>query len=283
MKTRLLIILLIFFGCFGYSQERPKQDVRRQRIVATYELIDGKTTGNSSAKTQFIFDSLGRCHTEIDYNNSSAITSFRWITYAGVYKQTGRSFKADLLVQVDSFVYNNRGDILKRFLSFPSDPSRFSYVENYLYQNNLLNSIVATTSKNKTVFKTTFKYDSHGSEISRKVKVKTGVPLDSIVKLSRILEYDSLGRISREKIEKVVGGKTHQDWITYKYNKKGLVEEKIFLGEGNRILSRIEFLYRDDNSLWQEKVFDSSGLLINMEAWRTEDIVRGSNRRISSP
>ena len=209
MKWKLSAISLVLIGCSCYAQARLKQDVYSQRIVAAYELIDGKTTGNSYAKTQFILDSLGRCHTEIDYNMSSAITSYRWITYAGTYRQTVRSFKTDILVQVDSFVYNNKGDILKRFLSFPSDPGRSSYVENYLYKNNLLNSIVATTSKNKTVFKTVFKYDSHGSEILRKVNVKAGIPLDSIVNLSRTVEYDSLGRISSENIDKVEIGRAH--------------------------------------------------------------------------
>ncbi len=263
-----------------YSQPRQKQDVHSQQIVATYEIVNGKITGNSLTRTQFILDSLGRCHTEIDYNLSSAITSYRWITYAGAYKQTVRSFKDDLLVQVDSFVYNNKGDILKRFLSFPSNIERVSYVEKYSYLNNLPTEIVALTAKNKTVFKTTFKYDSHGSEISRKVKVKTGVPLDSIVKLSRIVEYDSLGRVAVEKVEKVVGGETHQDRITYKYNKKGQVNEKTFLDDGKRILLRIEFLYRDDNSLWQEKVYDANGILVKMEAWRSEKLSKGTKSGI---
>lgn len=277
----ILTICLVLVVFVSYSQSRPKQDVYSQRIVATYEIVNGKTTGNSYAKTQFILDSLGRCHTEIDYDLSSAIKSYRWISFTGKNKLTVQNFIGDKLVEVDSFVYNNNGGLIKKFLSFPSDLGRVSYVENYSYKNNLLNSIVATTSKNKTVFNTTFKYDSHGSEISRKVKTRIGLPLDSIVKLNRTVEYDSLGRVFSEKTEKVVGGEVRQDWVTYKYNKKGQVNEKIFLGDGKKILSRIEFLYRDDNSLWQEKVYDANGILVKMEAWRSEKLSRGAKSGIT--
>ncbi len=278
----ILTICLVLVVFVSYSQSRSKQDVHSQRIVAIYEIVDGKITGKSFTKTQYVLDTLGRSHTEIDYDLSSAIKSYRWISYTQNGKLVIQYFSEDKLVEVDSLVHNNKGAMIKKYLSFPSDVNRESYVENYSYKNNLLNSIVAYTSKSKTVFQSTFKYDSHGTEISRKVKVKRGLPLDSVVRLTRTVEYDSLGRISNEGTEKVIGGKTHKEWIAYKYNKRGQVSEKIFLDEGGKLLSRIELLYRDDNSLWQEKVYDSNGILVKMEAWRNELIPRKRKLSVSS-
>lgn len=272
MKTILLIILLIFFGCFGHSQERPKQDVHSQRIVAIYELVGNKTTGNSSTVTQYLLDSLGRCHTEIDYDLTSTIRYYRWITFNGMNKIKVQTFVDNKLVRVDSSVYDHNGILLKRFLFFPSEVGRESYVEKYSYSNiNLLVSLVATTEKKETAYKATYTYDAHGVEVLRKVKTKRGYPLDSIVGLKRVVEYDSVGRVKNEKLEKViVGGLKSKEWIAYKYTKKGQVEEKRFLDENGKTIYRIELLYRDDNSIWQEKTYNSEENLIKMLAWRTE-------------
>lgn len=282
-------ILMVGYFCFLMTslgaQEISKHDVHSQRIISSYEVVDGKSTGKFYTMTQYLLDSTGRCHTELNLDKASNILAYRWNTYKGNDKVKVESFVADKKVEVDSFVYGNNNQILKQTVAFPTNQHRVGFTEQFTYNpEGKIEKIDAVTSTGKKAFKSIYTYDKHGTEIERKVRVKRSFPLDSIVSLTRIVTYDSLGRIAKEKVTtRMVDNRNIVENITYKYDVKGNIAEKQFLDDKGVLQSKVEFLYRPDNSIWQKKTYNSKGILVERLAWRLEVIIKRPQGRIAIP
>ena len=282
---------ILLVGCLGLivislkAQERPKQNIHSQRIEASYELVDGKGTGKYFTVTQYLLDSTGRCHTEVDYDRTPSIIAYRWNTYNGKNKVKVESFVADKKVEVDSFVFGNNNNLLKQIVTFPNDSKRLAFAEKFTYDpQGRVVRIDATTIKGKKAFLSSYTYDEHGTEIMRKVKVKGGFPLDSIVTLNRVATYDSLGRMVKEVVtKKLIDNRSLSSTVTYQYDAKGNIAEKQLFDTKGALISRVEFLYRNDNSIWQKKTYNANGVLVEWLAWRLENIARGPQGRIAVP
>lgn len=285
MKQFYALGVLSFLLNEGLAQERPRQDVHSQRIEASYEIVNGKGTGKYFTTTQYLLDSMGRCHTEVDFDRTPRIIAYRWNTYSGNNKVKVELFVADKKVEVDSFLYGKNNSLLEEIVTFPNNANRLAFTEKFTYDSQgRVVSIDAKTLKGKRAFRSTYAYDGHGTEIMRKVKIRGGFPLDSIVALNRVVSYDSLGRIVKEIVAKrLIDNHTLLSTATYQYDAKGNVAEKQLFDAKGELLSRVEYLYRNDNSLWQKKTYDPKGVLVEWLAWRLENIIRGPQGRIAVP
>lgn len=285
MRHFLIAGCLCLLTLSAVSQERPKQNIHSQRIISSYEIVDGKGTGKYFTVTQYLLDSIGRCHTEVDFDRAPSIIAYRWNTYNGKNKVKVESFVADKKVEVDSFVFGNNNSILKQIVTFPNDAKRLAFTEKFTYNpQGRVVRIDAATLKGRRAFRSSYTYDDHGTEIRRKVKVKGGFPLDSIVALNRVATYDSLGRIVREVVtKKLIDNRSLSSAATYGYNAKGNIAEKQLFDTKGALISRVEFLYRSDSSIWQKKTYDAKGVLVEWLAWRLENIVSGPQGRIAVP
>lgn len=261
------------------------QDIHQQRIISIYEIINGGITGKSFTESQYLFDSLGRCHTEIDFDTTRTIQGFRWNYFLGDKLIVKQTYVKDMLVKVDSFVYNDA--LIKRhYITLRVGNKLETIVEDYTYlRQSLVSKIQAKYVNTKGVaYVVRYTYDTQGTELQRKVKVKKSLPSDSTILLNRIPVYDSLGRVISEVVEKYYQNKSVvYEKTSYVYDKFGQVVGKSVFDKSGNLIFRFEYIYKGAKILWQEKVYNGNGVLIKMKAWRIEDIVRGSNRRISSP
>lgn len=278
-------ICFVLMGCFVYSQDRPKQDIRSQRIQSTYNIKDGQTTGKSYMEKQFLLDSLGRCHTEIDFDTALVIQSYQWSSFLGNDLVSRRSFVKDSLVRVDSFTYKSAGKIREHYFSLRALNRRENIIETYSYTpSNQVSKVDAKLGSGKLAYRIKFFFDKKGTEIERVVKIIRGCPADSIISLKRIPSYDSLDRIVVEIVEtRYINKPSTYEQISYLYNKNGcIIEKNITAKDGNKI-SRTEYIFKANNTLWQEKTYNSSNTLTRMIVWRTETIFFGPKGRYIIP
>jgi len=116
-----------------------------------------------------------------------------------------------------------------------------------------------------------YTYDAFGTETERKVKGKRVTPPDSIMYLKRIPTYDSLGRLTEEKllVEKLNKGRSTQR-KTYAYDANGNLSEMVLLDQNGKQIERNEYLYRKDNRIRMQNKYNANNELIDCLAWRYE-------------
>lgn len=280
-----LFLFLVLNTYNSFSQKRPPQDVRRVTVTVRYILKDGKNTGQSKAVYQEIYDSLGRLHTEIEYDFKDNYPHFyRWHTFKGRQIARTEYFENEKLQKVRYFTYNRDSLVIQEIIKKvkPGDTSLYLTL-NYKY-NQLKKpiQIEAKTATGKTAYKTKSTFDSKGTELSRAVSYKNGfIPLDSIIKLTNKPQYDSIGRLisnieTCQKINTPLLIKKYK----YTYDKRNNIIGITIFDRNDKQISREERIMHDTkNRISQLKIFDSND---KISAWygKRYEIYRNKNRRI---
>jgi hypothetical protein len=286
MKSRIRITL---FALLTYmvlptaliGQAVKPQNIYRVTVNSLYEIENGKNTGKSYPIHQLISDSLGRLHTEIDYDWETRYPSnYRWHYFDGPTRMKTEFFHNEKLTKIAQYSYaDNKLEELKIFRVSNTDTT-LTIKEKYSYDDiGRKIKAVGYTSKGKKGYRAKFIYDSNGNEIERKIKGKKSVPADSILYLKRTLEYDSLNRIVTENITiKKFDEEQATKQILYKYDKKNNVVEKLINNSEGEQIKREEFDYRKDNRVHIRRIYDASNNLIDFRAWRYE-IYKTNDRR----
>ena len=276
----LWIFLLSVF--FSYSQNRPPQDIRKVTVTLRYVLENGKKTENYWAVYQEIYDSLGRLHTEIEYDfNDHYPHNYTWHYFAEKQKVKTDFFRNEKLAEIHTYSYNADSLLIKNTIQRVTARDTSVYLVISFKYNDMKKPVLteALTGKGKLAYRSSSKFDLSGTEISRKVKVKAGFsPLDSLTRIIRIPFYDSLNRLVSEKITitDLFKNKT-TTVITYSYNKKGDLSEIIRKDINGNLISREERLYQElRNRLGQIKYYDQNNVLVKhlvkrYEIYKTKD------------
>jgi len=153
----------------------------------------------------------------------------------------------------------------------PSDTALYVKLK-YKYKNRKPVQVDAVDLKGKSAYTSKSVFDSNGTEVSRKVKVKkTFVPVDSIIERTVSPVYDSVGRISSETIKvKLVGGKGVTQKFSYGYNKQGLLTSIEEFDESGKLLYKKRLDYNDKRMLKFISVFNADNELTEYYAKRYE-------------
>ncbi|MFP4557321.1 MAG: hypothetical protein ACLFNU_10650 [Bacteroidales bacterium] len=278
-----VIIAFILLPTLLFSQNREPQNIYRVTVNSRYVLEDGKRTRKFFAIHQEISDSLGRMHTEIDYDwETRHPNNYRWHYFDGQTKVKTDFFEDEKLRRIHEFKYQDDGKLseLEVYRVTESDTS-LQVREEYTYNSDgLLTRVNGYNKKDRRGFRARYKYDEQGNEVKRRVWGRRAIPSDSIRKLDRTLSYDSLNRIAYETVtvDKVDQPEETRSY-KYSYNEDGDVLEKSIYNRNKELLRREEFVYRSrDNRLQQKIVYDANGNLIDHLAWRYE-IYKTSDRR----
>jgi hypothetical protein len=283
-KNRLIIIttsLLITITTALFAQGEKPQNIYRVTVNSRYVIENGERTSKYYAIGQLISDSLGRLHTEIDYNWKTRYPdNYRWHYFDGQTKvKTDYFFKENLkYFKVFSHNANHQLETLSLFLVTDSDTT-LAVREEHTYddQGNRVRSI-GYNQKGKRGFRVRYKYDDNNTEIQRKVRGKRAIPSDSIMSLKRVVEYDTLNRIVNELVEvQKYDMPKETKHKFYKYDDKGNVVEKVITDKISNKTIRKEYVYRRDNRLQGLRIYDSNDNLLDYQAWRYE-IYRTANR-----
>jgi len=157
-----LIILLIFYAC-------KKQDAASANGARLKGIIHKQ--GDSIAYSFFSYDAQGRLTTIIDSNNNG----HRWKTRIS-YNEQGKLTKDTIqyyacascspMQIIDSFLYDNNGHIIKKFVRSGSGPS-FTTIRNYSYdaQGRLSADSMYDMRTNEVYFYSQFSYDGNDNVV----------------------------------------------------------------------------------------------------------------------
>jgi hypothetical protein len=265
----------------GFAQGEKPQNIYRVTVNSRYVIENGERTSKFYAIGQLISDSLGRMHTEIDYTWETRYPdNYRWHYFDGQTKVKTDFFFKEKLNHIETYSYNSNNQLQElKLLSVSEGDTTLVVREEYSYDTNgLLIRTTGFNNKGKRGFRARHKYDANGSEVERRVRGKRAIPADSIVFLKRIVEYDSLQRKINELVEiEKYGrprGKTH---YFYKYDNSGNLVEEVVKGINDAMIARKEFVYRRDNRIQGMRLYNSTGELIDYQAWRYE-IYKTPNR-----
>lgn len=265
-----------------YAQVEKPQNIYRVTVNSRYVIENGERTSTFFAINQLIYDSLGRLHTEIDFDwETHYPNNYRWNYFIGKQKVKTDFFFKEKLSRIEEYGFNESQQLvsLTLYLVNPNDTT-LSVKEVYSYDKaGLAAKATGYNERGKRGYQTTFKYDDKGNEIYRKVKGKRATPPDSIVFLEKEIVFDSLNRIAKETvtIDKIGTPRLAKTYV-YSYTDDGNIAEKTILDSRGNVVKRKEYVYRSDKRLQQVKVFDDSGNLMDYQAWRYE-IYKTSDRR----
>jgi len=277
-----LFLFGIIFPIVLSAQNIEPQNIYRVRVNSRYVLENGQRTKDFFAIGQLISDSLGRVHTEIDYDWITHYpNNYRWHYFTGQTKYKTDFFINEKLSRIEEYKIDENerlSELTVKYVS--SNDTTFSVRVEYKYDPN--GTILQTkgfNAKGKKIYTSNHKYNDQGTEILRKLKGKSIIPPDSILLLSRMPMYDSLGRITEELLitNKLSEGKSTKT-IKYSYDTSGNLIGYIEQDEKGNQLVRKEYTYRKDNRVQQMKVFDAKDNLIDWQAWRYE-IYKTNDRR----
>ncbi|HCY01310.1 MAG TPA: hypothetical protein DG754_14325 [Bacteroidales bacterium] len=281
-KLRAILVVLFLGGNLLYAQVEKPQNIYRVTVNSRYVIENGERTSTFFAINQLIYDSLGRLHTEIDFDwETHYPNNYRWNYFNGQQKVKTDFFFKEKLSRIEEYDFNENQKLISLTLYHvsPSDTT-LSVKEVYSYdKTGHVTKATGYNERGKRGYRTTSKYDDKGNEIYRKVKGKRIAPPDSIMYLQKEIAYDSLNRIGKETVTiDKIGEPRLTKTYTYAYTDDGNITEKTIIDSQGNIQKRKEYVYRSDKRLQQIKVFDNNGNLEDHLAWRYE-IYKTSDRR----
>ncbi len=283
-KINFIVLLFTLSICnVSTAQKRPLQNVQRVTVTSFYVLHNGDKTDESKMFYQELYDSLGRLHTEINWNfPDNRPHSYIWHTFNGKQKVKTENFANQLLQMVREYSYSKDSlisqEIIKRIK--PADTSIYLILH---YKYSPLNKpiqIDAKTATGEIAYTSKSVFDNKGIELSRKVKTKSGYcPLDSIMKMTCKPLYDSLGRLSSNLTSIAMFNKsTSIRNFKYIYDRKNnIIGITVFDSKGNQISRELRMFQESRNRLSMIKYFDSKDFLTLWLVKRYE-IYRYKNR-----
>jgi hypothetical protein len=278
------LILLSSFYHFGAASAQgiKPQNVYRVAVLSGYEIEAGKRKTNYFTLTQLISDSLGRLHTEVDFDRATQLpTSYRWHYFENLQKVKSHFYTPDGLYRIEKYYYSpeNRMISKKILLANPGDTLLHMSVDYVYGPMGVLHRSIGYNAKGKKGYTTSYIFDSKGTEVERKVSGKKLTPPDSIMYLKREPSYDSLGRLVKEIVTTTKKFKpTETIAYGYRYDKDGLLVEKWHYSSDGKLIKRFEFINRWDRRLNQIIEYDGAGNLVDHRAWRYE-LYKTNDRR----
>lgn len=276
------MVALLVLTYNGFSQGVKPENIYRVTVNSRYVIENGERQSKYFAIGQFISDSLGRLHTEIDFNwETHYPDNYRWHYFDDTTKVRTEFFFKESLHHFNVYEYNPNGLLsVLNVYSVSSNDTVLVVREKYSYDSNgKVSKVMGYNEKGKKGFTAKYKYNEFNTEIQRKVRAKRAVPSDSILYIAREVSYDSVGRINTEMLTVEKYGlpkETIQTHYTYDVN-DNIIGEVVSDKNGNTI-KRNEYAYRPDNRIKGLIVYDANETLIEYQAWRYE-IYKTADRR----
>lgn len=272
--TGMLFVLVVTSVTF--AQTRLPQNIRRVTVTSQYVVEKGNYKSESYAINQEVFDSLGRCHTEIDFGFMDHYPhNYRWHSFNGKLKVKTETFINEKLSLIEEFTYNSDSLLTKKTIKnvTPGDTSVY-FILNYKYdiKKNPI-EITVKTALGKTAYVSKSTFNSFGKELTRNVKAKKNfLPKDSIIRLTVTPFYDSLNRLRSEQItitktDKAIITKT----IKYSYDKQNHLTGILELDEKGNQKIREEREYQNSKGrLTIIRYYNNNNILAKMIGKRYE-------------
>ncbi len=278
-----LILLFGFLPLLSHSQGIKPSNVYRVTVTSRYIVENGERTNQFSAVNQKIYDSLGRLHTDIDFDWETRYPGhYRWHFYDSMLLVRTEHFVDEKLDRRVVYEYNS-DTLVSREIYYKKqgeDTLLYKVMKYSFNQEGLPERIVALNSSGRRLFRVRSSFDESGTEIRRRVSGRRGDPEDGIRRMDREAEFDSLGFLVYEKVRLRMSNRANKEYtIKYQYDDRGNLVEKLEMDHNGNQIGRIEYNWqRDRNRLAQIRYYDSEGNLEKFLAKRYE-IYRTTDRR----
>jgi hypothetical protein len=282
-KLSVLALLFGYLPLLSHSQGIKPSNVYRVTVTSRYIIENGERTGQFSAVNQEIYDSLGRLHTDIDFDlETSYPNNYRWHFYDSMLLVRTEFYFNEKLDRRVVYEYN-RDTLVSGELHYrrQGEDTQLVKVVNYSYnQEGLPERTGALNSSGRRLYRVRSSFDETGTEIRRRVSGRRGAPDDGISSLDREAEYDSLGLLVYEKVQLRMSDRSRKEYTRrYQYDNRGNVIEMLEMDQNGDQVSRIEYGWQQDrNRLAQIRYYDAEGKLEKFLAKRYE-IYRTPDRR----
>lgn len=271
----LLFIFVALSASFAQQVEKEQKDTLFVRVLNKYVLLDGKKTSKYYAAVQEFRDTLGRLLNEINFDDATHMpTTYSRYTYNGLNRIGEEHFANNRMEWRIKLGYDGVGALTSKTVEKVSPGDTVFYLS-IAYKNNATgkpNEEVGMSPNGKVAYKVKFTYDKRGELLQKKVSVKSIPPMDSTLLFRRMLQYDSLGRVTLERviIKKVNGGDVSSR-TEYKFGKDGFLSELVKYDATGAVVLRQEHIYNIQRKRIQEiKSFDGSGKLLEWRGYRYE-------------
>lgn len=282
-KMSVLILLFGSLPLLSHSQGIKPSNVYRVTVTSRYVIENGERTNQFNAVNQKIYDSLGRFHTDIDFDRETRYpNNYRWHFYDSMLLVRTEYYINEKLDRRVVYEYN-RDTLVSAETHYRRqgrDTLLYKVVKYSYNQEGLPESIEVRNSSGRRLFRVRSSFDETGTEIRRRVSGRRGEPEDGIRRMDREAEYDSLGFLVYEKVRLRMIDRNRKEYSRkYKYDDRGNLIEKLEVDQNGDQVSRIEYGWqRDRNRLAQIRYYDGEGNLEKFLAKRYE-IYRTTDRR----
>jgi len=282
-RLSVLALLILHLPLLSYSQGIRPSNIYRVTVTSRYVIENGERTSQFNAVSQEIYDSLGRLHTDIDFDRETSYPgNYRWHFYDSMLLVRTEYYIDEKLDRRVVYEYNKDTLVSGKLHYSPrGEDTLLVKVMNYSYNpEGLPERIEALNSSGRRLFRVRSSFDETGIEIRRMVSGRRGDPDDRIRRLDREAEYDSLGLLVYEKVKLRMSDRSRNEYTRrYQYDDRGNIIEMLELDQDGDQVSRIEYGWQQDrNRLAQIRYYDAEGNLEKFMAKRYE-IYRTTDRR----
>jgi hypothetical protein len=283
MKHPVIFLLFLSLNFTARSQGIKPQNVYRVTVTSRYVLEEGERTNRFYAVNQQISDSLGRLHTEIDYDWETRYPdNYRWHYFDSLLMVRTDFFVKEKIEKRIAYDYDNHGNVSREWhYGFQDEDSVLLRTIAYSYNpSGRKGQAEALSNEGRRLYRARFAFDERGTEISRRVTVRRGAPEDGIQRLDREAEYDSLGLLMSETVRLRMSDRTREEHTKkYKYDTHGNIIEILELDDRGSQAARMEYDWQQGrNRLSRIRYYDENDQLEKYLAKRYE-IYRTSDRR----
>jgi hypothetical protein len=247
--------VIIFLACLAVtnavnSQGTKPQNVYRVVITSQYVLEDGERTGEFFSINQKISDSLGRRHTEIDFNPETRYPgNYRWHYFDNMLKVRTDFFINEKINRRIVYQYNTIGLVSSEMhYGFENNEPVLVRVVEFSYNlSGLPEKAEVFGPSGKRLYRVISSYDRNGSEIRRRVKGRREVPDDNIMRLDREPEYDITGMLVSETLRLRMSDRTSSGYTRkYQYDERGNITGKLELDDVGKQVLRTEYVWQQN-------------------------------------
>ncbi len=283
MRLLILLSLLLLLNLTSHSQGVKPRNVYRVTVTSRYVLEDGERTNKFYAINQEIYDSLGRLHTEIDYDWETRYpNNYRWHFFDSMLLVRTEYFVNERLDRRVVFEYDSDTLVTREFHYELQDEDTI-LVKTLDYSRNadgLPELVVARNDAGRRLYRARSTFDEKGAEIRRRVTGRRGDPDDRIRRLDRESEYDSLGLLVSETVQlRMADGARDRYTRKYRYDGQENIIGMLELDDNGNQVKRIEYTYQPRRNRLQRIIYYDKNDQIEKYLAKRYEIYRTTDRR----
>lgn len=283
MKHLVLILFFISVSHYTSSQGAKPQNVFRVTVTSRYVLEGHERTSKFFAINQEIYDSLGRLHTEIDFDWETRYpNNYRWHYFDNMLRVRTEYYTNEELDRRVVFEYTSDSLIARELHYSPlNGDTLLSGIIDYSYNGQgLPDRVDAVNERGRRLYRARFQYDDRGTEIRRRVNTRRGVPDDGIRRLDREHEYDSLGLLISEKVSlRMTDGSRRTYSRNYEFNSDGNMTGLLELNDRGNQIRRVEYVWQSGRNRLQRILSYDADDNLEMDLAKRYEIYRTTDRR----